>query len=262
MKSSSSKQVRWGVTIMTLLLLMVCALPVLAEGDGSGGGQGVPLGLASSSPADGAQNVALDTQIKLVFNKNVVNMTVKENNLRCFTLYAGNVVVSTEVRMPDDQIFPELKREVILAPRSGLQAGTDYTVLIAKSLQAKSGAVLGQDVKIRFSTTVDQAAVPPVATTEEKTTVNSPAEQKQEGVAATDSQATAESEVKPGTVVGNRETELKADSSDKSQPEPVEKQTLPSAEKTKAWYDKSWISVALVTIVLALAGYRYLKKRR
>jgi len=261
MGSSITRATRWGLTIVTLLLLMAWALPVLAEGDGSGGGQGVPLGLASSSPADGAQNVALDTQIKLVFNKNVVNMTVKENNLSCFTLYAGNAVVPAEVRLPDDQIYPELKREVILAPRSGLQAGTDYTVVIAKSLQAKNGTVLGQDVKIRFSTAAAQAALPPVAATEEKTAVNSPAAQKQESVAPTGGKAAAESGGKPGTLE-NREPELKADSSDKSQPQPIDKQTLPAAQKSKAWYDNSWISGALVIIVMALVAYRYLKKRR
>lgn len=162
------------LVLLASVMLLAVALPVGAEGDGSGDGQNVPLGLASSTPANGAQNVALDVQIQLVFNKNVINMTVKDNNQRCFALYAGSTAVPIEVQMADDQIYPELKRNVTLVPRQTLKAGTDYTVLISRALQAKNGATLSQDVKIKFSTIAAPVNSNPAAEVEDKTAVQSP----------------------------------------------------------------------------------------
>lgn len=147
-----------GFSLVLALVVLFClflTLPVLAEGgngDGSGGGKSVPLGLASSSPADGASNVAANTQIKLTFNKNVVNMSVKDNNVKCFALYNNGQQVPINVIMADDQIQPEYRREVTIAPQQSLQPGSSYTLKISPELQAKSGAVLGQEAKVSFTT--------------------------------------------------------------------------------------------------------------
>ncbi len=147
-----------GFSLVLSLVVLFClflSLPVLAEGDsgdGSGGGHDAPLALATSNPADGAANVAVDAQIKLTFNKNVINMSVKDNNVKCFALYNNGQQVPINVIMADDQIQPEYKREVTIAPQQPLQPGSNYTLKISPELQAKSEAVLGQEVKVNFTT--------------------------------------------------------------------------------------------------------------
>ncbi len=147
-----------GLSLVLALAVLFClflTLPVLAEGgsgDGSGGGHNTPLGLASSNPADGAKNVAVNTRVKLTFNKNVINMSVKDNNVKCFALYNNGQQIPISVIMADDQIQPEYKREVTIAPQQSLQPGSSYTLKISPELQAKSGAVLGQEVKVSFTT--------------------------------------------------------------------------------------------------------------
>lgn len=155
-----------GFSLVLSLVVLFClflTLPVLAEGgsgDGSGGGQNVPLGLASSNPPDRASNVAVNTLIKLTFNKNVINMSVKDNNVKCFALYNNGLQVPINVIMADDQIQPEYKREVTVAPQQSLQPGSRYTLKISPELQAKSGAVLGQEAKVSFTTAGGKSVIP------------------------------------------------------------------------------------------------------
>jgi hypothetical protein len=162
------------VLALVVLFCLFLTLPVLAEGgsgDGSGGGHNTPLGLASSNPADGASNVAVNTQVKLTFNKNVINMSVKDNNVKCFALYNNGLQVPINVIMADDQIQPEYKREVTIAPRQSLQPGSSYTLKISPELQAKSGAVLGQDVKVSFTTTGGKNVTPNIPKNDSGNTV-------------------------------------------------------------------------------------------
>ena len=82
---------RKRILSILLILLLITSLAVSAfaeggNGDGSGGGKNVPLGLAESSVPDGSTNVPTDVTITLTFNKNVVNFTVKDNNMTCFSL--------------------------------------------------------------------------------------------------------------------------------------------------------------------------------
>ncbi|HWP95754.1 MAG TPA: Ig-like domain-containing protein [Syntrophomonadaceae bacterium] len=136
-----------------MVLLIFQTLPAMAgQGDGSGGGQDQSLLLVTSSPANGAKEAALDTQIKLTFNKNVVNMSVQANNRGCFTLLGGGKAVAITVKMADDQVQPEGKRDIILVPQNPLTPGTSYRVTIASGLQAKSGSLLGQAVSLSFTT--------------------------------------------------------------------------------------------------------------
>lgn len=137
---------------MALAMLLILPFWALAEGDGSGGGQNQPLALLTSSPADGARDVARDTKIKLSFNKNVVNMTVQAHNRQCITITQGGKTVPVDVVMADDQVQPEGKRDIILVPRSALLPGTKYTVNIAAGLQAKNGSTMVQPVSISFTT--------------------------------------------------------------------------------------------------------------
>ncbi len=122
------------------------------NGDGSGGGKGEPLELVSSTPGDGEKGVALDIEIRLSFSKNVINMMVKDGNLKCFSLFADNQPVEIEVLMADDQVEPEFKRDVVIVPVEGLQPDKSYIIKVAPEFQSKGGVLLGKELKINFST--------------------------------------------------------------------------------------------------------------
>lgn len=149
---------RSSILSIAILLLLSCFLMAASgfaedAGDGSGGGQGVPLELASSIPADGQKNVAVNEDIKLTFNKNVIYLEIRENNKKCFSLLtADGSKVPIEVIMADDQINPEEKRNISIHPLQVLKPGTAYAVKISPTLQAKNGTSLGREVTINFVT--------------------------------------------------------------------------------------------------------------
>lgn len=147
------------MVFLAFLFYFLGETPVIA-GDGSGGGKNNPLALVSSSPADGQQNVNTVTEIKLSFSKNVVYMTVREQNQKCFTLCSQQgEQIPTQVIMADDQIEPEKRREVILKPLQELEPGTTYVVKVAPQLESKSGVSLGNEVTVTFTTAGAKPAV-------------------------------------------------------------------------------------------------------
>ncbi|MEN6327870.1 MAG: Ig-like domain-containing protein [Syntrophomonas sp.] len=140
------------LAILAVLCCMFIALPVLAEGDGSGGGKDVPLSLASSNPANGQNNVPVTTDINLTFNKNVVNLAIKDNNMKCFSLSANGTNVPIQVNMPDDQVDFEHRRNIDVNPSQELKPGTVYKLVISGQLMAKNGMSLGTPVTVSFTT--------------------------------------------------------------------------------------------------------------
>lgn len=143
------------VGLLVLILNFVGVLPlVYAEnGDGSGGGHDNPLTLLSSTPAPGQKEVPISEEINLHFSKNVVNMTVKDNNMHCFALYDSNGnLIPVRVIMADDQVEPEKKRDIVLKPLQALKPGTGYIIQVAPNLTSKSGVTLGQEINIAFTT--------------------------------------------------------------------------------------------------------------
>lgn len=106
-----------------------------------------------STPVNSAKDVELDGQIKLLFNKNVVNFTVKDNNEKCFSIKdAGNKEVPIDVIFADDQVEPDKKREIILCPKKPFDENTTYVIHISPTLKAKNGDSLDRDVAISFTT--------------------------------------------------------------------------------------------------------------
>lgn len=148
---------------LTVFLGLFSALPALAgdgNGSGGGGGQQNPLTLVSSDPVDGQKDVKLPMEIKLTFNKNVVNMTVKDINQKCFTLNSSEgIVVPVEVIMADDQVDPEKNKDILLKPLQDLKLGTTYSIKIAPTLQAKNGTSLGKETLVRFTTAASSQSV-------------------------------------------------------------------------------------------------------
>lgn len=147
------------MVLAAVVLSLLTALPALAgNGDGTGGGKGNPLSLVSSTPAGGQKDVSLPVEIKLTFSKNVVHMSVNDNNRNCFSLTtSAGSAVPVEVVMADDQIEPEKKNDVVLKPLQSLQPGTEYVVRISPELQSKSGVTLESQVSVAFTTAAADA---------------------------------------------------------------------------------------------------------
>lgn len=188
--------------ILALAIIFVAPLLAFAEGDGSGGGQNQPLALLTSTPADGARNVARDTEIKLSFNKNVVNMSVQANNRKCFTITQGQNNVAFNVVMADDQVQPEGKRDIILVPKSSLLPGTSYKVTISSGLQAKNGSAPTQAVSITFTTAGAAPQEQPAQNLESKPTAVEPTPPR------TDAKETAPKAAEPQSDASSSTTSL------------------------------------------------------
>ncbi len=146
-----------ALVYLIIAVLLVCSMiPAFAEGgngDGTGGGKNKPLDLESSSIVNGEQNISLNPEIVLNFNKNVVHFTVKENNKKCFSMMDDNGKnVPIDVIMGDDQVDPSIKRIVTIKPKSSLEPLTGYLLKIGAGITSKSGVSLGKDIYISFTT--------------------------------------------------------------------------------------------------------------
>ena len=113
-----------------------------------------PLNFVSSIPANGATNVSRSIgTITLVFDKNVVDDSVWEDNKTQIDFWAGsdrlekridyNVVRSTATAK---------RRNIYIKPIGLLKANTKYTIRIGPNLTSKACQSLGKSVIITFTT--------------------------------------------------------------------------------------------------------------
>jgi LPXTG-motif cell wall-anchored protein len=158
--NNSYLRLNWSNIFLLVVFMALTVLPGwAADGDGTGGGKGEPLSIVSSNPYDGQKDVALPLLITMTFSKNVVNMTVIDNNLKCFSLYTtAGTMIPIDVIMADDQIEPENKNDVSLKPLQELKHDTAYTVKVSSALKSKSGVTLADDLTITFTTVKGTAA--------------------------------------------------------------------------------------------------------
>jgi ABC-type lipoprotein release transport system permease subunit len=139
------------VVLIIFILITVASVGLAKNGEGSNNSNS--LKLEASIPGDGETNVPLDSEIVLKFNKNVVNMSIKDNNMNCILLKdsEGNNV-ENEVIMADDQMERERRNDITIRPKEDLKPREKYTVIISKDLTSKSGVSLDNDIKITFQT--------------------------------------------------------------------------------------------------------------
>lgn len=277
MKNKSSL---WTIIVLAVLACALLVLPAMAEGDGdgSGGGKGVPLGLASSNPADGQKDVPVKGDIQLTFNKNVIFLGIREANKTCFSLFsADGSKVPIEVIMADDQLEFEKRRDIALRPLEELKPGTAYVVRISPQLQAKNGTSLDHEVTVNFVTAGKAAAVEkPVS---EPVVEKNPAEVKKPaanltdnaGVSSGDSQAAtepvAETENKAPAAENSGKTVSEDNKEVKSEENRTVKEPTESADKAPLKEteeaDKSPFPVyAAIAGVVLVAGAGYIFYRR
>lgn len=266
--------------IISLMLLLVfsCVLmaaPVLAAdgtGDGSGGGKSIPLGLDSSAPADGDNDVSLTGNIKLTFNKNVIYLGIREANKTCFSLVAADgSKVPIEVIMADDQTPEgfELRREISLHPLQELQPGTAYTVKISPELQAKNGTSLGHEVTVSF-VTEGAAAIPAPAAPSGETV--KPEESEQKAPVADKNEVT---NAPPALVDSEKDAEVEEKKASGVENVPAaEDKTKPASEPQIKTEEKSGVkdnlgseptanrTYAIITGLVLIAGAGYLQARK
>lgn len=147
------KTIKSFILILVILIITYGGSVVAGEGDGSGGGKTEPLSLESSTISDNEKNVDLDREIRLTFSKNVVNMTVKDNNATCFSMTdEKGDVVEINVIMADDQVTPQERNDIVIQIDEGLKENETYTLLINKDLESKSGINLDSPITLTFST--------------------------------------------------------------------------------------------------------------
>lgn len=142
--------------IMVLLICIFTNLTLVYGEEGqnnNGDGNSKALYLVKSIPENSTKDVELDAQIKLLFNKNVVNFSVKDNNSQCFSIVdANNQVIPIDIIFPDDQIEPDKKREITLITKESFKENMTYTVKISSKLMAKNGNSLDENISFSFTT--------------------------------------------------------------------------------------------------------------
>lgn len=151
-------------TFKIIAILLICFMllsgTVMASGSGggTGGGQNDPLALVASSVSNGAKDVAVNTTIRMEFNKNVTFDTVRAGNASAFSLKdkAGNAVAVTVVLA--ESVNDAEKNFANIQFPGGLKAGTEYTLTVATSLESKSGDNLLAPVVITFTTKAASAS--------------------------------------------------------------------------------------------------------
>lgn len=148
---------RYKGYLKNLLLILMCILifnyPVTVsasmDGTGGGGGPSVPLYMTSSTPADGAVNVATNVSFILYYSHNVADVAIRSNNTSAISMAdASGTSVQVNVSYPDD--FAR-RQQVFLTP-AGLRAYTTYVITIAPSFMARNGYTTGTVQKITFTT--------------------------------------------------------------------------------------------------------------
>lgn len=138
--------------IALVLALCFLTLPVYA-GDGGGDNSDSPITLNSCTPADGTEDLAPDAAITMEFNKNVVNNSVKENNMACFTVTdSSGSPVEIVVEMGDDQVDRDARRIITVRPADKWPEGEKLTLTVSGELTAKNGTVMGTPITLTFRT--------------------------------------------------------------------------------------------------------------
>ena len=254
--------------LMAIILLVNLNCLVMAEEAGTGSGQNkdTSLALESSVPQNGFDNMTVDGKIELIFNKNVVNMSVSDNNKKCFKLTDVNgKLIKIDVIMPDDQTEPNKKRNIYIKPVDSLTYSTKYVLTISSDLIAKSGSVLGNQIQLVFTTqsatqTEKTSESVQTATTDNtndssESTIN--LEQKNSGDNTndnkTDSQSTA--------VV--KQAAVSTQTSDKSNQQPVQNSNLPQKTDTNNFLFPVIIVAAILIIGIAIiVSYKIITKNK
>ncbi len=116
-------------------------------------GSYLSLTLDSGSIESGAEDIPVDTDIKLTFSNNVIANEVRERNRQCFALESSKrQPVEIDIIMAEPNDNSDKKNEIIIHPKHSLQSNTVYILTISGSLQSTGKKLLGTDKIITFTT--------------------------------------------------------------------------------------------------------------
>ncbi len=263
------------IKLLPLLMAVVMASIVTANAEtiSTDEGKKTEFCLEDSIPQNLAVDVEPDSTIKLIFNKNVVNFSVKENNLKCISLKnEEGQVIPSELIFPDDQIEPDKKREIYIDPVEDLKENTTYTVEISPDMLAKNGSTLGETVSVSFTTISSVALeVPetknteqPVKETEEVSNTPQQPETTEESTVETKAE---ESPVKEDVALEESITEEVFETNTPEDNKQSEEENSSTTEDNEAADDESrnfgliYAVIALVLAASAFIVYKKIKKR-
>jgi hypothetical protein len=137
------------ILVFSIIMVMMLSMTAFA---GDNNGQSL-LTITETIPVDGAKNIPVDQVIKLSFSNNVINSSIRENNMACFKLVdSDDNDVTIEVFMDDDQIHPDQKRIIKITPTEGFAENMTYTLKINGDMSGKNGNTLGDELTVSFST--------------------------------------------------------------------------------------------------------------
>jgi hypothetical protein len=125
----------------------VMSIPVVALGNGDT--EGIPgqkplnfisIALVDGGKVEGRTTIPLKPKFKITFDKNVVNITVWENNRKCFHIYNENGEdIPIYVIKIDDTVDFNQRQHVFIEPIKNLRPGTWHSLRISPKLLAKNG---------------------------------------------------------------------------------------------------------------------------
>jgi hypothetical protein len=245
-----------SIIVLAVLGCILMAMPVFAagQGDGSGGGKDIALGLDSSIPSDGQKDVPLTGDIKLTFNKNVIFLEIRDANKTCFSLIASDgSKVPIEVIMADDQTTEgfEKRRDISVRPSQKLQPATAYVVKVSPQLQAKNGTSLSHEVTVNFVTAgVAPKPLEPAAVSD---TGKNQADANQPPLTPTDTAAAITSE-------SSHPVAENVQPAEKTEQQVEDKSASTKPEESEG---KSRLPIALVAgaVIIVALGYAFYKLR-
>ncbi|MEQ8155374.1 MAG: hypothetical protein ABRQ25_10900 [Clostridiaceae bacterium] len=150
------------IFLITVLLFMVTNY-AYAEVAGSSGDikplNFISCTLEDGSRINGAEIANLKPKFTLLFDKNVVNMLVWENNRKCVSILSdNNSSVPVDVSKIDDTVDFDHRQQIFVQPVNQLEPGRTYYIKVSPDLVAKNGVATlgettgGQGVTISFKT--------------------------------------------------------------------------------------------------------------
>ncbi len=137
------------ILVFSIIMVMMLSMTAFA---GDNNEQSL-LTITETMPVDGAKDIPVDQVIKLSFSNNVINSSIRENNMACFKLVdSDDNDVTIEVFMDDDQIHPDQKRIIKITPTEGFAENMTYTLKINGDMSGKNGNTLEDELTVSFST--------------------------------------------------------------------------------------------------------------
>lgn len=139
-----------ALSVFFILMMYLCTLTALGAGQPSPN-NAKPLGFMSCTLLNGVKTqtgtkISLTPEFSLLFDKNVVDAQVWDQNKACVSLQtADGKIVPANVTKIDDTIDFSHRQQIFLKPAGVLSAGSSYKIYISPKLIAKNGvSVLSQ----------------------------------------------------------------------------------------------------------------------